>query len=56
MFNPSHTTGESGVKRMDLVDWYLEANEADMETIDEVREKRLLVERVIERLVQHVSI
>eukprot|EP00731_Ephydatia_muelleri_P012711 Em0007g21a len=49
----SSADGESGVKRMDLVDWYLEANEADMETIDEVREKRLLVERVIERLVQH---
>ena len=45
--------GESGVKRMDLVDWYLEANEADMETIDEVKEKRLLVEKVIERLVHH---
>ena len=40
---------------MNLVDWYLEANEADMETIDEVKEKRLLVEKVIERLVHHVS-
>ena len=47
--------GESGIRRMELVDWYLQANEADMETVDEVREKRMLVEKVIDRLVQHVS-
>ena len=43
--DPSHLGGVAS--DMELVDWYLEGNEADMETIDEVSEKRLLVEKVI---------
>ena len=37
------------------MNWYLKEVEADIETIEELAEKKVLVEKVIDRLVQHVS-
>ena len=44
------------MKRGELVNWYLKEVEADIETIEELAEKNVLVEKVIDRQVsQHVS-
>ena len=43
------------MRRGELVNWYLKEVEADIETIEELAEKKVLVEKVIDRLVQHVS-
>ena len=56
---PYHThthTEEGGIKRDQLVNWYLKEVEADIETLSELAEKKVLVEKVIDRLVQHVSV
>ena len=45
----------SGVREGDLVNWYLKEVADDIENVEELTEKKLLVEKVIERLVQHVS-
>ena len=37
------------------MNWYLKEVEADIETIEELAVKNVLVEKVIDRLVQHVS-
>ena len=49
-------TEEGGIRRGELVNWYLKEVEADIETIEELAEKKVLVEKVIDRLVQHVSV
>ena len=55
--SPPHThTEEGGMRRGELVDWYLKEVEADIETIEELAEKKVLVEKVMDRLVQHVSV
>ena len=38
------------------MNWYLKEVEADIETIEELAEKNVLVEKVIDRLVQHVTV
>ena len=38
------------------MNWYLKEVEADIETIEELAEKKVLVEKVMDRLVQHVSV
>ena len=43
------------MRRGELLNWYLKEVEADIETIEELAEKKVLVEKVIDRLVQHVS-
>ena len=40
----------------DLVNWYLKEVEAEIETVKELTDKKLLVEKVIDRLVNHVSL
>ncbi len=48
--------GEGGVRQGELVNWYLsEVAEGEIESMEELAEKKVLVEKVIERLVQHVS-
>ena len=39
----------------DLVNWYLKEVEAEIDTVQELTDKKLLVEKVIDRLVNHVS-
>ena len=49
-------TEEGGVRLEDLVNWYLKEVEAEIETVQELTDKKLLVEKVIDRLVNHVSL
>ena len=46
---------EGGVRQGDLVNWYLKEIEGEIETVQELTDKKLLVEKVIDRLVHHVS-
>ena len=46
---------EEGVRLEDLVNWYLKEVEAEIESVQELTDKKLLVEKVIDRLVSHVS-
>ncbi len=59
---PTHThthahthTDSSGVRQSHLVNWYLKELADEIESIGELAERKLLAEKVIERLVQHVS-
>ena len=45
------------MRQRELVNWYLsEVAEGEIESVEELAEKKVLVEKVIDRLVQHVSI
>ena len=46
---------EGGVRQDELVNWYLKEIEGEIETVQELTDKKLLVEKVIDRLVHHVS-
>lgn len=37
------------------MNWYLSEIEGDIDSVEMLAEKKILVEKVIERLVQHVS-
>ena len=45
----------AGLRRSGLVSWYLKEIEAEIETEAELIEKKTVVEKVIDRLVHHVS-
>ena len=45
-----------GVRQSELINWYLGEMEAEMETLEEVAAQKLLVEKIVERLVHHVSL
>ena len=47
--------GEEGARQGELVNWYLGEIEGDIDSVEMLAEKKVLVEKVIERLVQHVS-
>lgn len=47
--------GEEGTRQGDLVNWYLGEIEGEIDSVEMLAEKKVLVEKVIERLVQHVS-
>lgn len=49
-------TESGGVRQSELVNWYLKEVEEEIESVEELSEKKLLVEKIIERLVQHVSL
>ncbi|KAL3249855.1 hypothetical protein MRX96_055790 [Rhipicephalus microplus] len=42
---------EGGVRRMDLINWYLKEIESEIETEEELIQRKTIVEKVIERLV-----
>jgi hypothetical protein len=44
-----------GLKRSDVVAWYLEQVQDQIETEEELVERKALVEKVIDRLIYHVS-
>lgn len=49
-------SGESdseGIRRDDLINWYLEQVAEDLETEDDLIERKTLIEKVIDRLVNH---
>uniref|UniRef100_A0A023GKT4 Putative dna replication licensing factor mcm6 component n=1 Tax=Amblyomma triste TaxID=251400 RepID=A0A023GKT4_AMBTT len=45
------TEDESGVRRMDLINWYLKEVESEIETEEELIQRKTIVEKVIDRLV-----
>lgn len=47
--------GEGGTRKSQLVNWYLKEIEADIDTVEELAAKKGLVEKIVERLVKHVS-
>lgn len=47
---------DPGLRRSELVSWYLKEVEAEIETESELIEKKTVIEKVIYRLVNHVSI
>lgn len=46
---------ENGVKRSEVVAWYLENIQDQIETEEELLDRKALVDKVIERLIYHVS-
>lgn len=46
---------EGGVRLKELINWYLKEVEGEIDTVQELTDKKLLVEKVIDRLVNHVS-
>ena len=44
-----------GTRRTELVNWYLNEVESEIESEQELMERKTLVEKVIYRLVHHVS-
>jgi len=44
---------DSGVRRTDLVNWYLKEVESEIDSEQELIDKKMLVEKVIFRLVHH---
>ena len=54
-FAPFLVSDEGGVRQEELVNWYLKEIESEIETVQELTDKKLLVEKVIDRLVHHVS-
>ena len=47
---------QEGIKRNDLVEWYLNMISDDVESEEELVEKKELIDKVIDRLIYHVSI
>lgn len=45
----------AGTRRSELVNWYLKEIESEIETEQELIEKKTLVEKIIYRLTHHVS-
>ena len=43
------------MRQDELINWYLKEIESEIETVQELTDKKLLVEKVIDRLVHHVS-
>lgn len=46
---------DKGVRRSEVVSWYLEQVQEQIETEEELVERKALVEKVIDRLIYHVS-
>ena len=44
-----------GLRRSDVVNWYLKEIESEIETEEELAEKKYLVDKVLNRLIDHVS-
>lgn len=48
-------TEMTGTKRSDLINWYLNEISGDIDSEAELVEKKIMVEKVLDRLVHHVS-
>ena len=46
---------DAGLRRSDIVNWYLKTIEKDIETEEELAEKKIILEKVLDRLITHVS-
>ena len=50
------TDDDAGIRRSVLVNWYLHEIEAEIDSETELMERKTIVEKVIFRLVHHVSV
>jgi DNA replication licensing factor MCM6 len=48
--------GDGGVKRSDLVKWYLLEHEEEIDSEEELLMRKMLVEKVIDRLIEHDNV
>ena len=56
LYNLPYTDKDEGaLRRNELVNWYLEQVEAELQSEQELTERKVLVEKVLERLVKVVS-
>ena len=46
----------SGTRRSDLINWYLKEIEGEIESVEQLADRKALVEKIIDRLMHHVSI
>lgn len=52
----SDDSESEGIRRSDIISWYLETVVADqIETEDELIERKTLIEKIVDRLIYHVS-
>lgn len=49
------TSSSEGLKRSDIVNWYLQECADDIESEEDLIERKSLVEKVLDRLCYHVS-
>lgn len=47
--------GQPGLEREDLIDWYLETRETDLQTVEELEEERELIGKALHKLVKVCS-
>lgn len=52
---PDQEDSSGGMQRSQLINWYLEEMEAEIESEEDLVQKKALVERVIDRLVLQVA-
>ena len=52
-----HSEGEdsSGMRRSEVVNWYLKEIEGEIDSVEQLADKKALVERILDRLMHHVS-
>lgn len=43
------------MRRSEIINWYLKEIEADIESVEQLADKKALVEKIINRLIHHVS-
>lgn len=56
IFRKIFYSDDSGLRKSELVEWYLGEMEAEMESEDDVIQRKTLAEKVIYRLIHHVSL
>ena len=52
-----HSEGEDGggMRRSEVINWYLKEIESDISSVGELADRKALVEKIIDRLMHHVS-
>lgn len=46
--------GKGGIKKSDLICWYLDQIQEELETEEELIERKNYIEKIIDRLIYHV--
>lgn len=52
---PSLWTDDTGIRRSAVVNWYLKTIEKDIDTEEELAEKKVILDKVLDRLIISVS-
>ena len=45
----------SGTRRSELINWYLKEMEGEIDSVEQLADRKALVEKIIDRLMHHVS-